>query len=390
MKRLAKSARTAVFVLAAFVVGTIAAPKPAYAMFDSAAIVAAIATLQSAMNSVISTAQKVLNGSLGLINTNLGSGFAQLSNYMKAQVGAQEQIADANNMVQARLARDVRNAQVMDNHAVNRQDCLNLEGGQATVIAAHNATEVAAALETAKDSRGQAARGTPSWVGAGQAAQAINDHHFSRYCMDAEAEAGLCTLATDGQSGADQEAGSLLTPPVYQDEAAIDRANDYEVSLIQPVAPAALRGNALTSTAGLSSLPGRRGYNAAVSLAHSIGDDAEAWHAGSVTLTDAQKAEASREGLTSTSTGSLYEATELEVNRKYSGTDWQADLQAMPGEKSVLIQIAMLDAQRNWLLWQQYKLDQKRALADAAQLSIAAEARLRPISPMPVPEPTGQ
>lgn len=382
--------RTLLLASVAFLGGTLMAPRPAHALISGAAIVAAITSLQSAMNSVISEAQKVINGTLGTMNTNLTSGFTQLSNYMKAQVGAQEQIADANNMVQARIARDVRNAHVMDEHAVNRQDCLNLQGGQAEVIAAHNAREVGAALDAAKDARAQAARNTPSWAGKGQASQANNQHHWSRYCMDAEAEAGLCTLATSGDSGADQAAGSLLTPQVYADSSAIDRANDFETTLIQPVAPPALRGNGLTSTSGLASLPERRGYNAAISLAHNIGDDVESWHAGTVTLTDNQKSEASREGVASSDTGSLYEATELEVNRKYSGTDWQADLQAMPSEKSVLVQIALLAAQRNWIDWQRFKLEQKRALVDATRLSLAARTRLKAVSPLPVPGTTLQ
>lgn len=110
------------------------------------------------MNSVITTAQKVLNSTLGLINGSLGDGFTQLSNYMKAQVGAQEQIADANNMVQAELDRDVRAAQQRDNHATNRQDCLNLEGGQAAIVAARNGVAVATALDSGKDKRTQAGK----------------------------------------------------------------------------------------------------------------------------------------------------------------------------------------------------------------------------------------
>ncbi|MFT9366899.1 MAG: hypothetical protein ABF572_15330 [Gluconobacter sp.] len=382
-----RAARGILLASACFAAGMMLAPRPAYALFgiDEGPIIAAITALQSAMNSVVNTTKTVLNDSLGLINGSLGNGFTQLSNYMKAQVGAQEQIADANNLVQARLARDVRNAQIRDDHAVNRQDCLNLEGGQSAVVAAHNAMAVATALDGAKDNRTHAARDTPSWAGGGQAAQANNTHHFSQYCDDAEAEAGICSLAATGVKAADQNASSLLTPPVYADQTAIDRANDYETTLIQPVAPAALRGSALNTTEGQQGLPQRRGYNAAISLAHKIGDDVLSWHTGTVTLSAAQKAEAQREGITQTDTGSQWEATELEVNRKYAGTDWQGDLQAMPGEKSVLIQIALLDAQRNWLLWQQLKLDQTRALAEATRLSIAAEQRRPRTSPMPVP-----
>ncbi|WP_215767238.1 hypothetical protein [Gluconobacter cerinus] len=389
MKRLLdRAGRLGGASLLVLALATVAAPKPAYAFFDSAAIVGAISTLQGAMNSVITTAQKVLNSTLGLINGSLGDGFTQLSNYMKAQVGAQEQIADANNMVQAELDRDVRAAQQRDNHATNRQDCLNLEGGQAAIIAARNGAAVATALDSGKDKRTQAGKGTPSWEGAGQGAQANNNRHFTLYCSDAEADAGICSLASTDQQNADQDATSLLTPPAYQDQASIDRANDYVTTLIQPVAPAALRGSALTSVDGQSALPGRRAYNAAISLAHHVGDDIIGWHANTVTLSAAQKAEAVREGYTNTSVGSESEATELEINRKYSGTDWQADLQAMPSPKSVLVQIALLDAQRNWIAWQQFKLDQTRALMEANRLATSAEQRLRAVSPLPVPTTT--
>jgi hypothetical protein len=37
-------------------------------------------------------------------------------------------------MVQAQIAKDVRHAEIQDLHAVHRQDCLNLEGGQAQVV----------------------------------------------------------------------------------------------------------------------------------------------------------------------------------------------------------------------------------------------------------------
>lgn len=378
----------AAFVLALFMWSAVT-PQPAYAMFgaDTAAIVGAITALQGAMNSVIAEMQGVLDAALVEINFSALSGFSQITNYLKAQVGANEQIADANNMVNARLQRDVINAHIMDEHAVNRQDCLNLEGGQATIVAARKAEDVQLALDVAKDARTRAARNTPSWTGAGQASQANNSLHFSKYCDDAEAEAGLCSLADTALKGADQDASSLLTPPVYTDQKAIDRANDYETTLIQPVVPAAMRGNAITTPEGQQAMPGRRSYNAAISLAHDIGNDVLSWRAGTVTLTAAQKAEAQREGISQTDTGSLWEATELEVNRRYSGTDWQADLQAMPSEKSVLIQIALLDSQRNWLLWQQLKLQQKTALVSAKRLALEADASLKRFTPLPVPNP---
>lgn len=370
----------------AFMLGTMIAPRPAYADFDAAAVVAAIGALEKAIGVGLTSVQNVLNSTLDIMNTTLGSGFSQISNYLKAQVGAQEQIADANNMIQARLARDVRNAQLRDDHAVNRQDCLNLEGGQAAVVAVHNGTEVATALDVGQDQRTEARPGTPSWNGAAQGAQANNNHHFSLYCSDAEAQAGICTQASGTLQNADQEADSLFGPPTYTDTSDITAANDYVTTLIQPVAPAALRGTALTSIEGQSTLPKRRSYDAAISLALHIGHDIVGWHANTVTLSPAQQAEAVREGIKNTDVGSAFEATDLEINRKYSGTDWQADLQAMPSDKSVLVQIALLDAQRNWLLWQQFQLDQERALVEANRLAIEAGSNL-PISPMPSPNP---
>jgi len=212
MKRLLdRAGRLGGASLLVLALATVAAPKPAYAFFDSAAIVGAISTLQGAMNSVITTAQKVLNSTLGLINGSLGDGFTQLSNYMKAQVGAQEQIADANNMVQAELDRDVRAAQQRDNHATNRQDCLNLEGGQAAIVAARNGVAVATALDSGKDKRTQAGKGTPSWEGAGQGAQANNNRHFTLYCssLQSSAHCGLSVTGLDTNFNLGLGAGSF-------------------------------------------------------------------------------------------------------------------------------------------------------------------------------------
>ena len=374
----------------AFFLGQLMAPAPARAFgFELGPILAAISAAQSALSTATNTAKTVLNDTLGGIDGDLGKGFNQLTNYLKGQVGAQQQIADANNMVQAELAKEVRHAEIQDLHAVNRQDCLNLEGGQAQVVAARQSNDVALALDVAKGARTRAGKGTPSWAGGGQGAQANNNAHFAKYCDDAEADAGLCTLASPTMKGADQAATSMFTAPVYSGQEAIDRANAYAVTLIEPVAPAAQRGSAITSTQGQQLMPFRRSYNAAMHLAHMIVDHVLSQRTQTVTLTSAQKAEAQREGITVTDKGSSWEETELEVNRKYSGTDWQADLQAMSSDKSVLIQIALLDAQRNYLLWNSYKLQEMTAAAEAKRLALEAETALNHHSTntLPVPNP---
>mgnify|MGYP004712268867 FL=1 len=79
----------AAFVLSLFMWSAVT-PQPAYAMFgaDTAAIVGAITALQGAMNSVIAEMQGVLDAALVEINFSALSGFSQITNYPKAQVGA--------------------------------------------------------------------------------------------------------------------------------------------------------------------------------------------------------------------------------------------------------------------------------------------------------------
>lgn len=391
MSRFSSRLASAAMLIAAFGMGQLFAPTPARAFgIDIGPILAAISAAQSALSTATNTAKQVLNNTLGGIDGDLGKGFGQLTNYMKGQVGAQQQIADANNMVHAELAKEVRHAEIQDLHAVNRQDCLNLEGGQAQIVAARKSDDVALALDVTKGQRTRAEKGTPSWVGGGQGAQANNNAHFGKYCDDAEADAGLCSLPTNTtMKGADQAATSMFTPLVYTGQEAIDRANAYAVTLIEPVAPAAQRGSAITSTQGQQLMPFRRSYNAAMHLSHMIVDHVLSQRAETVTLTAAQKSEAQREGITVTDKGSSWEETELEVNRKYSGTDWQADLQAMSSDKSVLIQIALLDAQRNYLLWNSYKLQEMTAVAEAKRLAIEADDALSRHSAgvLPVPNP---
>ena len=348
-----RSSRFALALLLAvrIFMGEVLAPAPARAFgFDIGPILAAISTAQSALSTATNTARDVLNKTLGGIDGDLGKGFGQLTNYLKGQVGAQEQIADANNMVQAQIAKDVRHAEIQDLHAVNRQDCLNLEGGQAQVVAARQASDVAVALDIAKGARTRAEKGTPSWAGGGQGAQANNNAHFSKYCDDAEADAGLCTLPDATMKGADQAATSMFTPPAYHGKDAMDRANAYALTLIEPVAPAAQRGSAITSTVGQQELPFRRSYNAALHLAHMIADHVLSQRAETRTLTAAQNAEAQREGLAVTGQGSSWEATAPAINRKYSVTELQPPLKAKTTDKSLPVQTPLLQAPRKWAL----------------------------------------
>lgn len=360
--------------------------RPANAFgFDGAAIVAAVNSMSKLMNGAIGEVQKAVQSGLSALNGLTGQGFTQLSNNLKAQIGAQEQIANANNIVQAQTLRDLRNAQVRDDHTANREDCLNLQGGQAQVIAVRNAQQVAQALGNGNTLRSIGAPGYPAWEGSARSAQAANQAHFATYCDDADAEAGLCTVAQGSLKDADISATGVIDNATLEEAPDRDAANAYLHNLIQPVAPAALRNAQRSSAAGQNMLPQRRSYDAAMALANRIGAEVFSWHTPTVALTDAQKQEAAHDGLPATGRASNWEVTELEVNRRYSGQQWQMDLQAMP-QKSVLVQLALMQAQQNWLSWQRLKLEQQLALGVARLIATGAEDHLAHAGTMPTPE----
>ena len=90
MRPTLRRAGAVILLLGAFEAGTMLRPEPAQAFgIDTEAIVAAIVAMKKALNTAIGDAQKATNTTLDTINDSLGGGFTQLSNYMKAEVGAQ-------------------------------------------------------------------------------------------------------------------------------------------------------------------------------------------------------------------------------------------------------------------------------------------------------------
>ena len=72
-------------------------------------------TVLSTMNGYINDVKNFLgDNTFGSVQQLLQEGFTQTANYAKAQVSAQEQIADASNTTMARFGRDMRNAQIRD------------------------------------------------------------------------------------------------------------------------------------------------------------------------------------------------------------------------------------------------------------------------------------
>jgi hypothetical protein len=293
-----------------------------------------IGLLQTAVTNAISTMMNNITSSITGLQTSLydilTKGFTQEANYQKAQIGSIEGITDASNVANAQFLRSVRNAQVRDQHVLSPEACITLSSNQSMTAAAVQAAKVSQAISNVMDARGEGGPGTPAWYGTGQAMSAITQLHMIRYCDQDEAQDGLCTAAPVAEIDADQRVSSVFADASYPDQTSVNAANDYATELIQPVVPGAIRGDALASVAGQDAAAQRRGYNAQISLARGVLADVVASRAGAVTLTTAQQQQMQVEGLTPATTGSWYEAVDLEVNRHLSGTDWQASLQYMP------------------------------------------------------------
>ncbi len=351
-----------------------------------------IAALQTALTNALTKLQdSVINKftDIGnLLDDKLTNGFTQQSNYAKAAVGAQQQIADANNTVMTTFQKDMRNAELRDEHTLSPQACAALNLGQAITVGAGQAWRVRQALGSVTDPRGEAGPGTPAYAGQGQAAAAITQLHLTRYCSQTEAAAGLCTLDATREN-LDQRSSSLIGVPSYDGQPGVDAANDYATNLIQPIPPAASRGDGLTSVAGQDAQARRRGYNAMVSLSRDVVNDIISSRTNSVTLTADQKQQQTSMGLTPTEKSSWYGALELEVYRRAGGVEWAAALQAMT-PKSVLIEIATEKAMGNYIALANFKVNQQIAAMMAANLAATATRDLRPVGSMPSPQLASQ
>ena len=341
----------------------------------------AIQGIQNAMSSTLTTITGQL-GATGPLAILLQQGFTQNANYSKAQVDAATQIADGHVLAMVRAARDQRNAQIRDEHTVNANHCAALDTGQTVTVGAGQSRVVATSIENIADPRGEAEPNTPSYLGQAQGIAAITQLHLSRYCSQAETAAGLCSVSQT--PNADQRASSLFGTDTLNGQTAVNAANDFVTNLTQPIAPAALRGDQLTSEIGRDMMARRHEYNARMSLARSVLDYAIGVQAPTVPLNAQQQAQMTNEGLTPLTTGSWLQALALDANRRYSDVNWAAQLQSMP-PASVEREIAHELAATNYLLTQLYRVALFNASANAAHLATATEAAFPPTVQMATP-----
>jgi hypothetical protein len=343
----------------------------------------AIGNVQDKINNLGTDLANDLTGLGDRLTDVMSRGFTQQSNYQKAAVGAQMQIADASNAAMARVNRDTRNAQIAVEHAASPQQCLAIDHGQGGVAAGVAAMAVAQSIGLITDNRGEGIAGQPAFFGQAQAVQAINQLHMSRYCSQTEEDAKLC--AKTALPSADQHAWNLFGTGNLGNQDGINAANDYATNLVQPIVPAALRADQLASLTGQDATARRRSYNARMSLARNLLNYAIGIQAPVVALTDAQKAQLTSEQLPVVDKGSWLQAITLEVDRRFSGLNWAAALQAMP-PATVEREIATELALTNYLALQNYRVGLWQATISATQMAQTEERQFQNAVMMPSPD----
>jgi hypothetical protein len=391
---------TAAFLLGAVAVNT----APAYAdwpVIDVAAIAQevksvaaetgildvlnAMSTVQNTISNTMSAINKAIGPTTyGDTNTLLQEGFTQNANYAKAQIGAQQQITDASNEAMAQFGLQVRDAQIRDEQTASPTACLALDGGVSTSAAAVQAYQVGQVIAAIHDMRGEALPGMPSYYGAGQGVASVAKEHLALYCDQNDVAAGLCATANTNTQDADQHFSSLFGSGTYADQNAVNTAKDYAINLIEPAAPAALRGDQLNSTIGQDSAVRRRSFNARMSLAQSVVDSYIGMQTPSVPLTAQQQQYLVGRGLPQQQTGSMLQVLQIEAERRYSDVSWAAYLQSMPPaavEREVATELAL----STYLEFQILKQAMEHTTVSAALLAAKAEHDFMPTSQMPVP-----
>ena len=318
----------------------------------------------------------------GSVTALLQQGFTQNANYAKAQVDAQSQIVDGALTSNARFQRDIRNASIRDEHTTSSLHCAALDSGQTVTVSGGQSWKVTQSIQDVADMRGEAGPNQPAFYGQSQAIAAIAQLHFARYCSQPEATAGLCSLSST--PNADQRASTLFGTGTLSGQAGVTAANDYVTNLVQPIVPAALRGDQLTSEVGRDASIRRHAYNARISLARQVLDYAVGIQSPSVPLNSAQQTQMQNEGLTPISTGSWLQVLMLDANRRYSDVNYAAQLQAMP-PASVNREIALELASTNYLLTQLLRVGIMHASTAAAHMAADVEHDFAPTAPLSTP-----
>ena len=392
-----RSSYLAVGAIAIVAGGVLFFAKPAYAdlpVIDPASIAKEIeqinilGTINNGLNSLLGSkgplATLMGNNAYGTVQQLLQEGFTQEANYSKATVGAMENITDASNEAMAQYDLQLRDAQIRDEQTASPTACTALDNGVSVQAAAVQGYDVGFTLQQIHDVRDESGPGTPSYYGQAQGVASESQEHLTDYCDQNDVAAGLCNSYNIATADADQRFSSLFGSGTYANQTAVTPAKDYAINLIEPVAPAALRGDQLNSIAGQDAAVLRRSYNARMSLAQSVIDDIIGMQAPSVPLTSQQQAYLTELGLPQETTGSWLQVLQINAESRASDINWNAQLQNMPPaavEREVALELAL----NNYLQFQIFQIDLKNAAINATNLAQTAQHDFQPAVQMPAP-----
>ncbi len=394
------------FILGAILINTMPAaadmpvidPTEIANIIQQSSILSAIQSIMTTISDTEKQVQTYANDIFGALGDNtfgtvqqlLQEGFTQQSNYQKAQIGAVQQIADASNLANAQFQMQVRQAQIRDQHTVSPSACIALDGGVSTNSAAVQGYDVGWTISNIHNARGQAQPGMPSYFGQAQGVASMASEHLAKYCDQKDVDAGLCAAASQTPDG-DAEYSSYYGSGTYGSQDAINAAKDFAINLIEPVAPAALRGDQLSSIQGQNAAVKRRSYDARMSLAQSVVDQQIGMQAPAVPITPQQQQYLTSMGLTPPASGAIswFQALQIEAERRVSDVNWAGTLQAEPPaavEREIAIELAL----GNYLAFQNFKLGLQRVNIGATQLAQATDRDFMPTSPLPTPSIAAQ
>jgi hypothetical protein len=392
-----RSSYLAVGAIAIMAGGVLFFAKPAYAdlpVIDPASIAKEIeqinilGTINNGLNSLLGSkgplATLMGNNAYGTVQQLLQEGFTQEANYSKATVGAMENITDASNEAMAQYDLQLRDAQIRDEQTASPTACTALDNGVSVQAAAVQGYDVGFTLQQIHDVRDESGPGTPSYYGQAQGVASESQEHLTDYCDQNDVAAGLCNSYNIATADADQRFSSLFGSGTYANQTAVTTAKDYAINLIEPVAPAALRGDQLNSIAGQDAAVLRRSYNARMSLAQSVIDDIIGMQAPSVPLTSQQQAYLAELGLPQETTGSWLQVLQINAESRASDINWNAQLQNMP-PAAVQREVALELALDNYLQFQIFQIDLKNAAINATNLAQTAQHDFQPAVQMPAP-----
>jgi hypothetical protein len=341
-------------------------------------VLQAVESIETGISSAIGPA------TYGSTNILLQEGFTQEANYSKASIGAIQNITDASNEAMAQYDLQLRDAQIRDEQTASPSACTDLDNGVSTQAAAIQGDAVGYTLGDIEDVRDESGPNTPSYYGQAQGVASESAEHLSYYCDQNDVDAGLCASTDVATADADQRFSSLFGSGTYANQTAVTTAKDYAINLIEPVAPAALRGDQLNSIVGQDAAIQRRSYNARISLAQNVIDNIIGMQSPSVPLTAQQQAFLTEIGIPQETTGSWLQVLQINAESRVSDINWNAELQSMPPaavEREVALELAL----NNYLQFQIFKIDLQNAALAATNLAQTAQHDFQPAVQMPTP-----